>query len=131
MAELAPDFFEAGGELLIVQGEGLTGVEGREISAGDGVVLDFGEQGIGPSWAGDDDIHHGVFFIRPKIRVAIEERLRDGGIVEGGKAADGGFVEVADSKKLFANTLDAYVSLCSQSCFVGRDCVECKQQANK
>ena len=106
LAKVAPDFFEAGGELLIVQGEGLTGVEGREIVARDDGIFDFGKEGVGPGGSCDDNIHHGSFFIRPKIGVVIEERLRDGGIVKGGEPADSGFVEVTNLEKLFANVAE-------------------------
>ena len=106
LAEVAPDFFEAGGELFIVQGEGLTGVEGREISACDGAVLDFGKEGIGPGWAGNDDVDDGAFLIGSQIGVATEECFCDARIVKGGKASDSGFVEVTNLEKLFANVAE-------------------------
>ena len=103
LTKITPDFLEAGGEFFVVQGEGLTGVEGGEVVAGDGAVFDLRKQGVGPSRAGNDDVNDGAFFIGTKIGVAIEERLCDGRIVKGGEAADSGLVEVANFEELLAD----------------------------
>lgn len=48
LAKVAPDFLKAGGEFVVFKGEDLAGGEGGEVGAGDGPVIDFGEESPGP-----------------------------------------------------------------------------------
>ena len=103
VAELAPDFGEAGGEFFVAEAADLAGLEGAEVGGGDFAGFDLVEEAGGEGGPGDERFDDGGALDGMERAVAFGELLAERRVVEEREALHGGGVEEADAEELLAD----------------------------